>query len=53
MESKLKERVNIKIPKEWHRYVKYEALANDLSVQDMLVEMIRFYSENNEQEGNE
>lgn len=53
MESKLKDRVNIKIPKEWHRYVKYEALANDLSVQDMLVEMIRKYSENQEDECNE
>ena len=53
LESKLNERVNIKIPKEWHRYVKYEALANDLSIQDMLVEMIRKYSETQENEYNE
>lgn len=52
-QDKLEERVNIKIPKEWHRYVKYEALANDLSVQDMLVEMIRKYSETQEDEYNE
>lgn len=46
-QDKSEERVNIKIPKEWHKYVKYEAISQDKSVQDMLVEMIRKYSESN------
>lgn len=45
--TKLEERVNVKIPKEWHKYVKYEAISQNKSVQDMLVEMIEKYSESN------
>lgn len=46
-QEKMEERVNVKIPKEWHKYVKYEAISHDKSVQDMLVEMIKKYSESN------